>query len=536
VIETAVGFVIILFLIVIPVACVFCWFFLKPKRDIIETQETTARIIICITFMLLCFILLAGGGVALFVWLATMNIWKTLLGLPLVITPIFPFFFAIISYLWLPDILGRYFEAWLPAEKAVQDKVFEVAKTLGLKKLPHVRLSVCRKRYTPPTVFAKWGTMPTLVLPKDYAEAIQQASNNEEGLAENLDSFVISHELSHVKNGDCQFMSWVTALSCATKWWIAAILLGTCISVILLGIKVIILFLILLWVCGCLFGLFWVTYCLISNHREYLADARTISYMPPENWKCIFQRESENISPIEQLFLYFGMRRRLSQKTVAKLHVPFLGVGLRKIVGLFVKIHNIFTACLLRLGKKFKISLQRHPDSGQRRDALLRHKFLGELKPHISKTSTILLFAAAGFTLLIGIVAITTTARPVNEFASTLAATVFTVDVALYTAVVLCLPLHNMTTNTSRIRKLFCGYLSRCTIGCVAQFLSIVLLCIPAVLIKPVKFLQALTLFAGLCLFFATTTCIITTILAKVVSMSHVWKESKYNSRGKSSI
>jgi len=99
VIETAVGFVIILFLIVIPVACVFCWFFLKPKRDIIETQETTARIIICITFMLFCFILLAGGGVALFVWLATMNIWKTLLGLPLVITPIFPFFFAIISYL-----------------------------------------------------------------------------------------------------------------------------------------------------------------------------------------------------------------------------------------------------------------------------------------------------------------------------------------------------------------------------------------------------------------------------------------------------
>jgi len=71
---------------VLPSICVFAWLSINPKRDIIETHETSVRIASCVLFMLLFFLLLGVGSVGVFWCLAGETAWKVVGLMPLVLS------------------------------------------------------------------------------------------------------------------------------------------------------------------------------------------------------------------------------------------------------------------------------------------------------------------------------------------------------------------------------------------------------------------------------------------------------------------
>jgi len=285
----------------------------------------------------------------------------------------------------LPVFLGRFYEDKIPVDPNFEAKVIHAGQTLGLKSLPKVWFSTCQKRYTSPTVFGRWGIRPTLVLPKDFEDAITEAAGGDENLAERLTSFTILHELSHIKNSDYQFMSWITTLTHTSGWWIAlfSVVMGS--YLIFTGnIATMKIALTCLWPLLCLFLLFWVTYNLISRHREYLADARASACMLPEDWQKLFQRSSEGLSPIEQLFIYFSMRRSLigGQKIGAfaclcERTIKCISNTIKRISVCFC----MHLSLLSRLREQLAKTLQTHPSPLQRNNALTNGRFLGVICP-----------------------------------------------------------------------------------------------------------------------------------------------------------
>jgi hypothetical protein len=78
---------------------------LWSKNDIIETHETVVRVAVCIVPMILFFILLAGGGISIIVYYFTAYSWRGAIVSPLGAILIFPLFYALLSYMWLPVLL-----------------------------------------------------------------------------------------------------------------------------------------------------------------------------------------------------------------------------------------------------------------------------------------------------------------------------------------------------------------------------------------------------------------------------------------------
>jgi len=521
--------IIISLLGVVPLSCVFIWLWMRPKRDAIETHETNTRILTCIVYMILFFALLAIGGVGILRLLFSESSWKALAAVPLAAMLFFPLFYALVSYIRLPKTLKVYYEVESPADTHLETRTAYAAKLLGLKRLPEVWLSACQKLYTPPTVFGRWGTTPILVLPKDFDKAITDATLGKEELVEVLRSFVISHELAHVKNGDYQFMSWITALSRATKYWAWAFITMVCIYSVFLGPKVMMLISIFLWPLLVLFVFFWITYRSISYHREYLADACATSCMPTKDVKKLFNRTSDSISPIEHLFVYFGMRRQLARIQPAKAHSSVLAWMIKQASHIVKRSLDIFGSSSLSFGhlaKTITASLRTHPSFLQRNRAINEKQFLGEIKPHLSMKSSLLAFVATGFAYFIVFFIVVMALKTRNSPLTTMAMVIVNIDAALFLAVILCLPRRNMATSVSGIRTLLGGYMSRCLLGTFVQFAVL-----SSVLIVPLSFSaskplwQSLALVGGLCIFFGFATCILAFLITIVIHFSTVWHE-----------
>jgi hypothetical protein len=407
-----------------------------------------------------------------------------LLALPVTSCFVFPLVYAAVAYLRLPSVLSRFCkiaESGSPLEKHAQ----HAARVLGLRLQPHVLFSVHQKM---PTVFTRWGLRPALILPTHFTEATEDAVSGKRDLVDPLVRFVVLHELAHVRNGDCEFMSWITALSRAAKWWVVSILITIVYLLAVFGGKRELLMIAIgfLWPLLCVFTLFWITYRSIASYREYLADARAFACMPPEESWSLFQKTEDGLSVLERLPIHLGLRHMFTEKRWRLPLFHFLGKQPLERGSIKARVGNALTSRYPRINKvvgsvcRF---VRTHPGIEERNQALLDGKYLCEAKAALSCGSAMLVFLAVGLSWLMALATVLVASRLklVSEITTIL--TILTLTAACCIAIILSLPLRNAATSAVPIPKEIAGILLRAFVGGLALWAGFAFVLLPFVFV-----------------------------------------------------
>jgi hypothetical protein len=137
-----------------------------------------------------------------------------------------------------------------------------------------------------------------------------QASQGDSRKANLLMRFVLGHELSHIKHGDCAVMSWLTLFYTDIKVVLVAGALSSVICILLklqkelIGLIAIPFVLTLM----CLPFLKW-TIARIARYRELMADARSSQLFDHNETEQMIKSDTvEMLSPLEFLIAYFSIR------------------------------------------------------------------------------------------------------------------------------------------------------------------------------------------------------------------------------------
>lgn len=274
------------------------------RREIIDVHDTNVRMLSLITV-----IVIFSGMTSYHAY----NAWFTFgsLGvfrLPLVFLFLFPLFCLCYSYFAIP----RHFRTKYkldPINKSrspVSEELKDLSIRLGLESPPEVLLSGVKD--ISPFVFG-WLKRSYLVLPYNFDAIIDMISLSKEVRASNR-TFVLLHELSHVKNGDHLLVGWLASMSKSLKFWLTLLILTPLPYFFLFDVEGLQPFYLVyvFW----LFCFFVSSYFLLISflkNRELLADARSLVYGPKTSPNSL----STRLEMIEQLLISFGI---LSKSTI----------------------------------------------------------------------------------------------------------------------------------------------------------------------------------------------------------------------------
>jgi hypothetical protein len=484
-------------LVAVAFCCAAIRLSLWPKFDIVETHETTARVFSAVASLLLFFLLLAALGIMILREVQTTGDAHWLLALPVTACFVFPLVYAPVAYLRLPSVLGRFCEVAEPGSP-IEKRAQHAARLLGLRLQPRVMFSVRQKN---PTIFGRCGLRSTLILPAHFTEAAEDAAEGKEDLVNPLVRFVVLHELAHVRNGDCEFMSWITAMSRAAKWWVAAILITIVYLLAVFGGKreMLVIAVGFLWPLLCVFTLFWTTYRSIASHREYLADARAFACMPPEESWSLFEKTEDGLSVLERLPIHLGLRLMFTEKRWRMPLFHFLGnqpfdcgaVKARVCYALTSRCPTI--AKVVRSACRF---VRTHPSLEERSQALLDGRYLCEAKAALSCGSAVLVFLAVGLSWLMALATVLVASRLklVSEIMTIL--TILTLTAACCIAIILSLHLRNTATSAASIPREIAGLFLRMFVGGVALWTSFAVILLPFVFVGHAEYANGV-LFLG---------------------------------------
>lgn len=178
---------------------ILSWWISKRKKTI-DQFESDARILlvflIIISFYLLFLCVSVTYAVA---FISTSKFEYLMISLYL----LFPPFLGILLYVLLPWLWGRHLHL---RESLPSDTVKEIAHLLNLP-VPAVMTTPLE---VPPLVFGRSGRQSIFVLPE----------NMESLLTDKEQKAVIVHELSHIKQGDVGFFTWLTLLTRGFMYWV----------------------------------------------------------------------------------------------------------------------------------------------------------------------------------------------------------------------------------------------------------------------------------------------------------------------------
>lgn len=344
------------------------WVSFSQKSDIIETSETSSQIlfsILIIGFWFLLSIFLAINTITIIIkeeWWQLSEYWSPF-SFPFVMFPyifilILPPISAIYSYI---NIYPSFKRKWFLEEvdqntyqyKDIILAINNISRSLGLSKQPKILCS--RLKSISPRVFSTSPSKHYLILPSNLYEMLDSISKEvpdrySDEIKKEIRDFVITHELSHIKNKDTLIMSWFIVFFKSMKYYSIffipiilfyllfydIVLFKTSYNLVAFSIPLLLLNIIFL---------------ILSNNtlikRELLADARAVANIREDIFNNLIKQcvkyKGKLISILEALFINFRLAH-LSyslQKNIKRYQaLPSLG---------FAQIKNIYLEKLGRL-------------------------------------------------------------------------------------------------------------------------------------------------------------------------------------------
>jgi len=204
---TGITLTILFFLLISVIATIilgFTYLLRVPKKDKIETSETSALILVALYI-----------GSIYMIFLIIYSIFQlnrfhytgwSYQEIVISFVYVLPAFFAVFNYL----NMNRYFKKKFGLGDVQEDGEFVVisnmSKALGLKQVPDLLISLYEN--IPPFVFGKAGKKGYLAIPRNWKNILDTISEGNKVTADNLEKLVLTHELSHIKNRDHIFMGW----------------------------------------------------------------------------------------------------------------------------------------------------------------------------------------------------------------------------------------------------------------------------------------------------------------------------------------
>jgi Zn-dependent protease with chaperone function len=178
---------------------ILSWWISRRKKTI-DQFESDARIVLTFIIIISFYLLFLCVSVTYaVVFTTTHNPEHLMISLYL----LFPPFLGILLYVLLPWVYGRH----LHLKKCLpSDKVEEIAHLLNLP----VPTLMTTPLEVPPLVYGRSGNHAIFVLPE----------NMESLLTEEEQKAVITHELSHIKQGDVGFFTWLSLLTRGFTYWV----------------------------------------------------------------------------------------------------------------------------------------------------------------------------------------------------------------------------------------------------------------------------------------------------------------------------
>jgi hypothetical protein len=171
------------------------------RKELIDQTESDVRIFLLIIFMIgIYFLFVSTALLYVRIYLFTLQLKFLLMGIYLLV----PVFIGSAIYLLIPRMCERHLDL---SERSPHENITTIVHLLTLESLPVVKYTGKR---IPPFVYGRRKRTSILVYPNHMDSFL----SIEEQKA------VLIHELSHIKQGDVGFFTWLTLLLDGLKYWV----------------------------------------------------------------------------------------------------------------------------------------------------------------------------------------------------------------------------------------------------------------------------------------------------------------------------
>ncbi|MBC8470606.1 MAG: M48 family metalloprotease, partial [Planctomycetes bacterium] len=356
----------------------------RRVRDIVGLGETkvssSAAITLCLAIMIQNF---ASAGTVISAAFRTGDLLLLMSAIPAVSVLIVGLGGIIVIDLRLRYIVGT---SAVLASSRLQKLVESIADDLGLSHVPTLRIVSDNRT---PFCYGRSSRHATIVLPRNFENICLDASRGDEKTAHSLIKFVIGHELSHIRNGDCVVMTWLTLFYKDMK----IILIFASIFIAFSGIffwqqpviRIVLASLLLTFIS--LPILKW-TIASISRNREFAADTRSSLLFTTAALYKLAERTEQNVaSPIEYLTAFFSMFVTKSNRYTKLLNYKKLAIS--SIAKLGWSEPKTYTHGNNGLSRMWKVAFSFHPPMDERRESLYKVDHAEKSEPYPSRLSSL---------------------------------------------------------------------------------------------------------------------------------------------------
>lgn len=177
----------------------FTYILVGRRKKLIDQYESDVRIFLVLVLIVSFYVLFFSISLLYFTFFTASTQVKYFF---MFIYFLIPPGLGVLLYVILPWVCGRNLEL---TDTGVPDTVHEVGRLLHIPVLPQVKTTPLQ---ISPLVYGRSGNNSIFVLP------------DMSFLTEKEQKAVIAHELSHIKQGDVGFFTWLTLLTDGLKYWI----------------------------------------------------------------------------------------------------------------------------------------------------------------------------------------------------------------------------------------------------------------------------------------------------------------------------
>jgi len=294
----------------VPMLLAALKFSLRPGQDVVGLQETRAAIVasLMLASSLIAMNILTGlWGVQQAVEKADYS------ALVLVVPALFVLSTAIVGYVAMDARYRILFRSAAEPDPSASSRILslttELAKVLGLRHIPTVLVD---PRIPSPLCYGRSAAHSTIRIPADFDAICREATYNNAARADLLARFVLAHELSHVRHGDCAALSWLSLFYTDLKLSLLLNVLGVLASSLFFseGDFIRRMGTMLLFTAIAMPFLRW-TISEVARYRELLADARSAQAVGSEPTRqLLLGPTAEAPGAIEFLITAFSIRSR----------------------------------------------------------------------------------------------------------------------------------------------------------------------------------------------------------------------------------
>ncbi|MBC8470608.1 MAG: M48 family metalloprotease [Planctomycetes bacterium] len=356
----------------------------QAAKDIVGLSETKiaaiTSLIICMSILILN---IAAAVIIIVQAQQSENFWLLVLAIP----PLSVIVAGIGAILFTDYHFRRKYESSHSSfPPRIQNIVQSIADELDLPKAPSLYVTTNNRS---PFCYGRSSNSAKLFLPENFEKICMDAAEGREEKTSLLMRFIIAHELSHIKNGDC------TIMTCLTLFYrymrVAIAFAGVCIlfsTLINLEQSLIVIlkasFLLTVISIPCLK---W-TIAMISRNREFSADARSsLLFDRTTLHKLVGEKRHDLISAFEYITIFLSMQLHTSSS-------PFkFKRTIKSDFGIVAELGWAEPRVSLHLENYFSRIWNRafcfHPKISKRREVLLKATSTRDLQPYPSQLSSV---------------------------------------------------------------------------------------------------------------------------------------------------